>query len=211
MGEAHAYAPTPTISVTVHMWITWTELAIEHEQKAQTVRQAMLDLHVKGENFAVELGRETGESLLAICSAAFAMDALVGVWARLVMDPQTVSKWESPTAGINIGNRAEQVLRRSCKDAKTAIDLTDRWRVVFGQRGGAVHFSETSGPTVPHPSGITNAAEVHSTYGKETATAAVDLLIETLNEVESASKPKMANWVTDFGRVLVVLRAKRGQ
>jgi len=210
-AAAHAYAPAPTISVTVHMWITWAELAIEHEQKALTVRQTMLDLHAKGENFAVELGRETGESLLAICSAAFAMDALVGVWARLVMDPQTVSKWESPTVSINMGNRAEQVLRRSCKDAKTAIDLTDRWRVVFGLRGGAVHFSETSGPTVLHPSGITNAAEVHSTYGQETATAAVDLLIETLNEVESASKPKMANWVNDFAPALVALRIKRGQ
>jgi hypothetical protein len=208
-ATAHASAPLPTIVVTVHMWITWAELAVEHEQEALTARQAMLDLQAKGGDFAAELGRETGESLLAICSAAFAMDALVGVWARLVMDPQTVAKWESSSGSINMGNRTEQVLRRSCKDAKAAMDLTNRWRVVFGQRGGAVHFSETPGPTVPHPAGIGNVAEVHVTYRQENATAAVDLLIETLNEVESASKPKLANWVGSMAHVLDSLRTKR--
>src|ERR1051326_4671430 len=185
LPATQAAAPSPTIMVTVHMWITWAELAVEHEEKALSANQAMLDLYASGENFAEELGRETGQSLLAICSAAFAMDALVGVWTRLVMDAQTVAKWEAPSGSINIGNRAEQVLRRSCKDAKTAIDLSNRWRVVFGQRGGAVHFSEKSRPTVPHPDGIGNVAEVHLTYRRETATAAVDLLIETLSEVES--------------------------
>jgi hypothetical protein len=210
-ATARVYAPPPTIVVTVHMWITWAELAVEHEQEALSARQAMLDLHAKGGNFAVELGRETGESLLAICSAAFAMDALVAVWARLVMDAQTVAKWESPGGSINMGNRTVQVLRRSCKDAKTAIDLSNRWRVVFGQRGGAVHFSETSGPTVPHPAGIGNVAEVHLTYRQETATAAVDLLIETLSEVESASKPQLTNWVGGMAHVLASLRTKRNK
>jgi hypothetical protein len=64
---------------------------------------------------------------------------------------------------------------------------------------------------VPHPSGITSAAEVHSTYSQETATAAVELLIATLNEVESASKPKMTKWVSDFASVLAALRIKRDQ
>jgi len=187
------------------------ELAVQHEQEALSARQAMLDLHAKGGNFAAELGRETGDSLLAICSAAFAMDALVGVWARLVMDPQTVAKWEAPGGSINMGNRAEQVLRRSCKDAKTAIDLANRWRVVFRQRGGAVHFAETSGPTVRHPAGIGNVAEVHLTYGQETATAAVDLLLETLSEVESASKPQLTSWVGSMAQVLASLRTKRNK
>jgi hypothetical protein len=212
VAAARVYVPPLTIVVTVHMWITWAELAVEHEQEALSARQAMLDLHAKGGNFAVELGRETGESLLAICSAAFAMDALVGVWARLVMDSQTVAKWESPGVSINMGNRTEQVLRRSCKDAKTAIDLSNRWRAVFGQRGGAVHFSETSGgPTVPHPAGIGNVAEVHLTYQQETAAAAVDLLIETLSEVESASKPQLTNWVGDMAHVVASLRTKRNK
>ena len=205
---AHVSWPPVTIVVTVHMWITWAELAVEHEQEALTARQAMLDLHAKGGNFAAELGRETGESLLAICSSAFAMDALVGVWARLV-DPQRAAKWESSSRRINMVGRTEQVLRRSCKDAKTAMDLTNRWRVVFRQRGGAVHFSETPGPTVPHPAGIGNVAEVHLTYSKETATAAVGLLIETLSEVESASKPQLANWAGDMAHVLDSLRTKR--
>lgn len=209
-ATAHASALQPSILVTVHMWITWAELAIEHEQEALVARQAMLDLHASGQNFATEMGRETGESLLAICSAAFAMDALVGVWARLVMDPQTVSKWESPGARTPMASQTGQVLHRSCKDTGTAKKLTDRWRAVIGQRGGAVHFSETPGPTVPHPSGITNAAEVHSTYSRETATAAVDLLIETLNEIESASKSKLRNWINDMTPSLAALRTKRG-
>ncbi len=102
----HAYAPPPTIVVTVHMWITWSELAIQHEQEALSARQAMLDLYAKGGNFALELGRETGDSLIAICSTAFAMDALVGVWARLVMDQQTVARWEGQPARAQIGGRS---------------------------------------------------------------------------------------------------------
>jgi hypothetical protein len=210
-ATAYAHVPSLAIVVTVHMWITWAELAVEHEQESLSARRAMLDLHTKGENFAVELGRETGESLLAICSAAFAMDALVSAWARLVMDAQTVAKWESPGRAINMGNRTEQVLRRSCREAKTAIGLSNRWRVVFEQRGGAVHFLETSGPTVPHPAGIGNVADVHLTYRQETATAAVDLLIETLSEVGSASKPQLTNWVGGMAQTLAGLHTKRSK
>jgi hypothetical protein len=38
---------------------------------------------------------------------------------------------------------------------------------------------------------------------------AVDLLIDTLTEVESASKPKMKNWLRDMAGTLEALRAKR--
>lgn len=198
-----------SVRVTVHMWITWAELAIEHAQAALAARRNMLDLNNKNQNFAGEMGRETAESLLAICSAAFAMDALVGAWARLVMDPQIVAKREAPGARINMSSQTEQVLRRACKDSKTALYLTARWRTVFGQRGGAVHFSEVSGPTVPHPSGITNAAQVHVDYSQETANSAVDLLLETLMAVESAAKPTMAKWINDMAGALTDLRNKR--
>jgi hypothetical protein len=191
------------------MWIIWAGLAIEHEHEAMTARQTMLDLNAKGQNYATEMGRETGESLLTICSAAFAMDSLVSVWARLVMDSQTVTKWEAPGARINMGTQTDQVLRRSCKDALTARNLTARWRTVFSQRGGAVHFSENPGSPVPHPSGITNSAEVHSTYSQETATAAVDLLIETLNEVELARKASLVSWIDAMSGTLAELRGRR--
>lgn len=208
-ATAQASVPTPSILVTVHMWITWADLAIEHAHAAIGARQNMLDLHSKGENFSAEMGRETADSLLAICSSAFSMDALVASWTRLVMDPSTVTKWESPMSKIGIVNQTGQVLRRCCKDVTTAETLTDRWRSVFAARGGAVHFLETSGPTVPHPSGITNAAEIHTTYSQESAVTAVNLLIDTLTEVESASKPKMKNWLRDMAGTLDALRAKR--
>lgn len=206
---AHADAPAPTIVVTAHMWITWAELAIEHERKAKAARQAMLGLHAKGENFAPEMGRETAEGLLAVCSAAFAMDALVNVWMQLVIDQATLAKWMAPNGKKGKTGQVEQVLRRSCGDSKKAINLNDRWKVVFAQRGGAVHFFEKPGPTMPHPSGITNAAEVHVTYGQENATAAVDLLIETLSEVVSTSKPDLASWVAEMTETVAALHIKR--
>lgn len=209
VATAHGSALTPSIFVTVHMWITWAELAIEHAHTAIGARQNMLDMNSRREDFSAEMGRETAESLLAICSSAFAMDALVASWVRLVMDSPTVAKWENPMSKIGIVNQTGQVLRRCCKDVKTAAELTDRWRTVFAQRGGAVHFLETSGPTVPHPSGITNAAEIHTTYSQESAVAAVDLLIDTLNEVELASKPKMKSWLRDMAGTLDALRARR--
>jgi hypothetical protein len=208
-AAARADVPTPTIVVTAHMWITWAELAIEHEREAKAARQAMLELHAKGGNFAPEMGRETAEGLLAVCSAAFAMDALVNVWMQLVIDQATLAKWMAPNGKKGKTGQVEQVLRKLCRDSKTAIDLKDRWKVVFAQRGGAVHFFEKPGPTVPHPSGITNAAEVHVTYGQENATAAVDLMMETLSAVVSASNPDLASWVAGMNQTVVALRAKR--
>lgn len=206
-----AQMPTPGIVITVHMWITWSELAIEHEHESLRARQQLLDAHAKGEGVADALGRETAESLIAVCSAAFAMEALVVAWARLVMDAGTVAKWES-SAGRprGITARTGEVLKRSVKNVSIAQGLTDRWDVVFTRRGNAVHFGETPGVPVPHPAaGIGNVAPIHLEYSEEAATEAVDLLMETLRDVQSARRPNLRGWIGSMTPTIERLRLNR--
>jgi hypothetical protein len=209
-AAAQASAPGLSIEIAVHMWITWAELAIEHNRESLIARKSMMREYAKGGNYAVALGRETGEAVLAICSASFAMDALINVWARLVMEPAVVAKWESPGAkGPKIASRALEVFKRLVKDAAVASDLAQRWEVVFAQRNDVVHFAEEPGSPVPHPAGIGNTAEVNTVYCQENAAVAVDLLIATLAAITSAAKPKLRKWVADFSPTLEQLLDKR--
>jgi len=204
--------PTPGILITTQMWITWTELAIEHEHESVKARRQFLAAHAAqdGVSQSAALGRETADGLIAICSAAFAMDALVVAWARLVMDSATVTKWESasgtrPTAT----RRTSEVLKRSVNSAAVAQSLTDKWDDIFTLRNDAVHFAETPATPVLHPSGISNVAPVNATYGPEKAAEAVDLLLKTLDEVESARNPKLRRWIDDAGPTLTLIRTMR--
>jgi hypothetical protein len=192
------------------MWITWAELVIEHDRESMIARNDMMSEYAKAGNYAVALGRETGQTILAICSASFAMDALISVWARLVMEPAMVSKWESPGAkSPKIASRAHEVFKRSVDTAAVAADLAQRWEVVFNQRNDVVHFAEEPGSPVPHPAGIGNTAEVNAIYCQEKSAAAVSLLMETLAAVSSAAKPKLRKWIADFSPTLEQLLNKR--
>ena len=141
----------------------------------------------------------------SVCSAQMHRTVRPGTATRR---RRAVSTDDQAVKGYSLLDQ-EEVLRRACKDGRTALGLTARWRTVFGQRGGAVHFSEVSGPTVPHSSGITNAAQVHVDYSQETANSAVDLLLETLMAVESTARPAMAEWVNDMAGALTEIRNKR--
>lgn len=209
-AAGQAAAPKPSIQVIAHMWITWAELAIEHDRESRIERNAMMGEYAKGGNFAVILGRETAEAVLAICSASFAMDALIGAWARLVMDPTIVAKWESPRAkSPMLASRTLEVLKRSVGASASADSLAQQWKLVFDRRNDVVHYAEQPGSLVPHPAGIGRTAEVNATYCQENATAAVDLLMTTLDVVASAAKSKLAKWLNDFSPTLRQLREKK--
>jgi hypothetical protein len=192
------------------MWITWAELAIEHDRESRIERNAMMGEYARGGNFAVILGRETAEAVLAICSASFAMDALIGAWARLVMDPAIVSKWESPNAkSPMLASRTLEVLKRSVENSAAASSFAQQWKSVFDRRNAVVHYAEQPGSPVPHPAGIGKTAEVNAIYCQENATAAVDLLMTTLDAIASAAKPKLTKWLSDFSPTLQQLRDKK--
>lgn len=204
---ARVSVPTPRIEITTHMWITWAELAIEHSQETSIIRNYMMKEHSEGGNFATTLGRETAEAILTVCSAAFSMDALLKVWARLVMDPATVKKWEDPKAKSPMAaSRALEVFKRSVKNTTEAGRLAGQWEIVFRQRNEVVHFTEEPGEPVQHPAGIGMTAEANAVYCQENAVAAADLLMATLDAVAAAAKPKMRKWVSDFTPTLERLR-----
>jgi hypothetical protein len=209
LAAAIASAPTPGITIIVHMWITWARLAIEHERSSAMERRAMMSEHARGGNFAEILGRETAEATLAICSAAFAMDALVSVWTQKLMDPEVAKKWSAKDSSAPaLKKRAREVLKRAI-GYKAATTLADGWEVVFVQRNEVVHFAEEPGSPVPHPAAIGNTAKVNAVYSKENATKAVDLLMSTLDQVVAADQTKLRKWISDFAGTLDELKNMR--
>jgi hypothetical protein len=208
-ATATASAPNLSITITVHMWITWARLAIEHERASALERRAMMSEHGKGGNFAEILGRETAEATLAICSAAFAMDALVSAWTQLLMDPEVIIKWTAKdTSAPALKKRAREVLKRAIGH-KAAMLLANNWEVVFLQRNEVVHFGEEPGSPVPHPAGIGNTAKVNAVYSMENAIEAVDLLMTTLDQVAAADQTRLRKWISDFASTLNELKNMR--
>jgi hypothetical protein len=186
-GSAHPGA----ILITEYMWVPWANLAIEHLHESTKARADLVATTSAGDprSQADALARETAKGVETICAAAFAMDALLIAWARLVMPPATVTTWESPGRTASATARAREVLKRSVGSAAEAQSLTDRWDVIFNKRGGAVHFGETPEPPIPHPSGIGNVSPVHLTYDMERATEAADLLLSTLKQSDWHASP----------------------
>lgn len=66
------------ILITVHLWSTWLEVAIEHAEEARRARHEMTRLRAEGKEFAVWLGSEFRASVVAVAASAHALDALYG-------------------------------------------------------------------------------------------------------------------------------------
>jgi hypothetical protein len=77
--------PTLTILMKHHAWITWAEIAIDHEAEARRAR-----FQKPAEEFR--------SGLVAITTAVFALDAFYGVAEQLVPDPGTKSPHPSSKA-----------------------------------------------------------------------------------------------------------------
>jgi hypothetical protein len=210
-GNVQAESPELAIRITVHMWITWADLAIEHQQRATADRASFLVARASGDTRSDWLGRETGDSVLSICSTAFAMETLLIAWTRLVMDQETASLWES-REGRKPGTtkRLQEVIKRCTGSAKMAASLRARWEIVFERRGGAVHYSETETEPAFHPdAAIGKVAPIHIEYSSENAAEAVSLLMETIGAVKSANLPPLRTWLSSMSSTLNSLELKR--
>jgi hypothetical protein len=66
------------VLITVHLWSTWLEVAVEQAEEARRARDEMTRLRSEGKEFAVQLGSEFRASVVAVAASAHALDALYG-------------------------------------------------------------------------------------------------------------------------------------
>jgi hypothetical protein len=200
-------------------WTTWGEIAIDEEAKARSARdEMMLAAEEPGkQGLGDMLLRELKASLVSIAAASHSLDALYGVLADMVIEPELREKWRLKRKAGE-GPARHRQLFEAVKSAVAADSGTlNRWgrdfRWLFDLRDAALHFREVTSEAVPHPSGTTNSSAIYLLYCVENSGRAVDLLLEVLGEAVSSprpSRPDVVKWASDFAPSVARLRARRG-
>ena len=111
-----------------HAWITWAEIAIDHEDDARRTR-------------LLKPAEEFRPGLVAITAAAFALDAFYGVAEQHVPDPAT----RSPRGAV-----VAERLKRGVAGGPKAYTWPQRIKALFKTRREAVHFGEAAAPPIMH-------------------------------------------------------------
>lgn len=198
-------SPTGAVSftITTHVWIWWTRIAIEQERIARDARAYALEAKPSGEGFGEALLRESHASMIAVSAAAHALDAVYGsIKSRVASgtaDRRPMRILEALRSGIELRGR------------EGGGGWAKEFEWLFDLRDAAIHFEEEDRPPVPHPAG-TSGGVVSATYTVEAAGRAIDFLLEVLTMLVEKPRPALADWPESYGksvRTLVGLRAGR--
>ena len=164
-----------------HAWSTWAEIAIEQEAIAGAAR-------------GTDPMQELKPSLLAITSAAFALDALYAVGKDLgIRDAGAKARWK------NVARVVQQGMTRE----HAPPDCRARIHDLLKRRDEAVHFGEKDAAPVPHPAmGGARVAVEHYKWRLEEANRAVDLVLEILSAWAEHPSAASKKWAEDYRRAV---------
>lgn len=215
--QATARVHTPGIRIQTHLWPTWGEIAIDEEANARSARAEHLKLAAGKQNLGNTMTMELRASMVSIVAASHSLDALYGVLADFVIEPELRQKWrERRETGKKGPPRHRQVLETIRRSVVLDAGTLDRWAAdfawLFRLRDQAVHHQEEMAEPVPHPAGTTNSGAIYASYCVETAGRAVELLLEVLGHVVSSprsNKADVVKWVEDFASAAERLRERR--
>jgi hypothetical protein len=203
--RAEARMPPASFRIRSHLWLTWTEIAVEHEANARDWREQAVS-HRQG-NASVQgeaLGHEFRAALVSVCAAAFAIDALYGAVKPLIPVPAPSMKtWTDKHTSRD--SRIFETLKLGFRMGDRTSTWPREFRWLFRQRRDhAVHFSEASREVLIHPTGIYTSEEQVS-YAMEAATRATDLAVEVLTTCADSANPQFAGLSEEMEAVRVAL------
>jgi hypothetical protein len=183
-----------------HLWLWWTEIAIDQEQRAREARREALALTSSGEGFGVVLHSETHASLIAVSASAHGLDALYGVVADMITPVRAATRWASLLETF----KAAFDVRGPAGGGAWAREF--EW--LFDLRDAAVHHDEENRDSVPHPTG-THTSWASVAYSLEPAERAVNLLLEVLETAITSPRPPLAGWADSLHGIFEELRERR--
>jgi hypothetical protein len=134
------------VLVTVHLWSTWLEVAVEQAEEARRARDEMTRLRSEGKEFAVQLGSEFRASVVAVAASAHALDALYG---------STVIPRSARGHGQNRPGKIREALKRVFNTGPVNKPWVAEFDWLFDLRDPVIHAEEKPAETVPHPAGGT--------------------------------------------------------
>lgn len=170
------------VAVTTIWWKRWLEIGIDHELAARDGFRQLLDGQDNSGNLLVDFDN----SVVAVCSAAFAIEALYNDFVYRLPPKQ----WEKRPNQIQ---KLGYALRIGWPlDESSATRLVNRIGKVLKRRGDAVHAYPETLPARPHPAGLHSGAE-HEMFNAVTAGEALDLAIEVVDLTAGDPSPDLPN------------------
>jgi hypothetical protein len=175
------------VAITTIWWRNWLEGGVEHEL---TARVAFRKLLADGGNTGSLLA-DFRDSLVAICSAAFAIESLYGDFVYRL----PAKDWKKqPTQIQRLGYAFTTGWTLDQPEASRLVNQIDR---LLSLRGDAVHAYTETLPARPHPAGLNTGAE-HQLFNAKTAEEALDLaiqVVELAREPSSGIPPPYDRWM----------------
>jgi hypothetical protein len=193
-------ADEATVLVRTHLWLWWSEIAIDQERLAQEVRERAVAVMPRAEGFSGLISQETRAALIAIAAASHGLDALFGVVKEAISPVRAKRRWSAILETLKAGF----VISGSAGGGRWARDF--KW--LFELRDAAVHFEESQKPTLPHPTG-THTGPENVLYSLEPAQRAVSLLLEVLDTCTRNPRPPLAAWAETMRPAVEQLEARR--
>lgn len=157
------------VAVTTIWWMRWLGIGIEHELDAREGFRQLVAGHHNSDSLLLEFH----SAVVAICSAAFAIESLHNDFSHRI-PPKAWTKAPTQLQRIGYGLQTGWEL-----DEKRASTMVNRIGELLGRRGDAVHAYPEMLPARPHPAGLSSGAE-HEIFNAVTARDAIDLALEVV-------------------------------
>jgi hypothetical protein len=169
------------VAITTIWWRRWLDIGIEHELQAREGFQHLVAGHHNTDNLLLEFHN----AVIAICSAAFAVEALHNDFVYRV-PPKQWRKAPTQLQRVGYGLRTGWEL-----DEQYASGLVNRIGELLARRGDAVHAYPETLPARPHPAGLNSGAE-HEVFNAATSQDAIDLVLEVVGVTATEPSPELS-------------------
>jgi hypothetical protein len=180
-----------SVTLTHHLWITWTEIAVAHERTAWEARIAGAATDDPGKN----LTSEFHPSLIGVAAASHALDGFYGEIRELVTIPeQTREGWKSNNTPRHA--RILAVLSHGFRIGKMQHEWRPEFEWLFDARNAALHHLPKPSEGDPHPMvpGFTSGEVAF--YRAEACSRAVDLLADVLRKCVASAELSTKAWAS---------------
>ena len=176
----------------MEFWYIWARIAVAEADKSVAAR-GRFGASADSANDSRALDDEVNSGVVAVCAAAFSLEALTLLLTPMVMPGTTVQTWKTgnPTKLVS---RMRETLKRSIALPNKHIEmLITAIEPVVNARGLAVHYIGDFEQPVPHP--VAGQSHHHMiTYGAENASKAVRALRAIYAEFIEHPKPAVRVW-----------------
>jgi hypothetical protein len=184
-----APVPSASVSIGVHMWMHWLEIACRAEHEADEARARCLAIGPADAGFGEAMTQELQNAMLAICTASNAIDALYGeLKGRIPIPEETRELWRRKRTARH--RQIFETLKSGCALGARTNQWPARLDALYNLRDPVVHHEMAIRSVVPHPNGIVNSGQENADYCLENARAAVDVAYDVvLATIETLRTP----------------------